>query len=831
MSALIRTRLAAGAVAIAGLALAFAVMAADRIIACGAYLGLFGTAVSTCALLALTHTFAKPSDPHASVSWRSLVPQVSALLVSTILFAAGMRLAVGGMLSVAITVWFVPLTFIAIVIALFRLGEALGAYALDEQSMHRPLSRRHGFWVVFAQTAYSLPMLGSFGLTDPWETHYGEVARELISRDDWISTWWAHEGWFHSKPILGFWMQALSMRFFGVDASPDHVLIGIGHHIAHPEWATRLPNFLLQTVCIYILYKGVARAWTRRAGLLAAIVLIAMPQWALLGHQAMPDMPLVSCLSAAMGLILFALCAKADATLRTYRITFGRASVQLSAMDIVTSIVLFTTLAQISYLFSRNVDLQLVAAPHGFRGHLDVFSAGSRGNCNLPGQLSCLTQRPVHNALQPALQALAWLTLTIVYLSFVHNERRVQRAAFLGAWAFAALSVMAKGPAGIALPAGTLLLYVIATRQWGVLTAIEIVPGLLAFAVMVLPWYVATYARHGNLFFNELVLTHMVGRTLNHLHDTNEGDDTSIRFYLWQLGYACFPWVGLAPLAFFSGKPIEETEQRNSPRLFMALWLLLAFGLFSTMLTKFHHYIFPAVPPIAVLIGVWLDKGIHSDDRLPTATLALAGAVMTATVGFDLIQNGATIGQARFLHLLAYQYRRAWPENIEYRPVLTATIVVCACFATAIAIARFRRVGATAFVLTSAVFSVWLLDVYLVKLAPHYGQRPVFDAYYRTRHSADEPIVAYQLNWKGENFYTGNHTALFVSSGPPMREYLSRLVRDGKRTVYFAAEHQRINSLRSEAATVGPISHFDVLTTQQESNKFALVRVDFGAPR
>ena len=42
------------------------------------------------------------------------------------------------------------------------------------------------------------------------------------------------------------------------------------------------------------------------------------------------------------------------------------------------------------------------------------------------------------------------------------------------------------------------------------------------------------------------------------------------------------------------------------------MWFVFAFALFSLMLTKFHHYILPALPPAAMLTGVLLDGMLRS---------------------------------------------------------------------------------------------------------------------------------------------------------------------------------------------------------------------------
>src|SRR5512140_1477582 len=65
-----------------------------------------------------------------------------------------------------------------------------------------------------------LPLAGSYGLFDPWETHYGEVGRQMAQRNDFISLYWPgsplDSEHFWSKPVLTFWLMALSMKVFGI---------------------------------------------------------------------------------------------------------------------------------------------------------------------------------------------------------------------------------------------------------------------------------------------------------------------------------------------------------------------------------------------------------------------------------------------------------------------------------------------------------------------------------------------------------------------------------------------------------------------------------------
>jgi 4-amino-4-deoxy-L-arabinose transferase-like glycosyltransferase len=906
--------------AIGGL-IALAIMSMKAQYRWGVSIGIVGVAVASIGLLDLLGTFDDPDDRVAkSTPLREVASILGGLLASFLATLLLVGLAAKGRLSIGLAAVLITTAFVALVACVYWTGVALGPWAVDEDGNPRPLWKRHGFWVVLAGTLLYLPMNGSYSLSDPWETHYGEVAREMLARNDWISTWWAQDGWFWSKPVLDFWMQAASMGIFGVDYRPGEMLADAANgHSPWPEWALRMPVFILTIVALYVLYKAVAKVFGRRAGLIGALILATMPQWFLLAHQTITDMPLVAALSTSMGLLMLGMHTDPEQKVKAWEISaFGR-RVRLTGYHLVFGVILMSALPQILYLWSRNLDFQTSPVPWFRLPHLDQFSSGSAGNCGLPGNEACNPQTPANPHFQPYLQGLMWLGVIGLVLSINWGERRRSRLYFLAAWYFAAVATMGKGPAGFGLPICVTFTYIAATRQWSRLLTVEITTGLLIILAVAIPWYFAMYIRHGQPFTDRLIFHDMYKRAMTHVHDTNEGDDVSFRFFVWQLGYALFPWTGLVPagLVFWTRRSDDASRGRGDVSVFMAMWFVFAFGLFTAMLTKFHHYIFPALPPAAMLTGILLDRmigkvqhrspvgmfkylgglgvsalllvygvfrlfpgrvdGFRADDgtlRPPSYVIAalcvalaialavvvihwfsppeeqpqgeseekarirnhedlmlgglgVAAAVLVALAGRDLFfkgESGDINGQARLLHLFTYNYRRPWPETLDWSGVLIAFTIVSASLCALLAVRRWRRHAAVLLTGTAIVWALWGLDVYLVKTSPHWGQREILETYYKMRGSPDEPIVAYQMNWKGENFYTGNRIPAFVSSGTPFTNWIKAQQDKGIRTIFFVTEHGRTSALKSEA---GNPSVFDTVTNKRLNNKFTLIRAKF----
>jgi 4-amino-4-deoxy-L-arabinose transferase-like glycosyltransferase len=665
-----------------------------------------------------------------------------------------------------------------------------------------------------------LPLLGTYSLVDPWESHYAEVAREMLERHDLLSPWWAHDGWFRSKPVLLFWLEALSMKLLGVGTGPHQLLAGaLG--AAHPEYAVRLPGLLAVVAGGVVLQKGLARLGPRLASGVA-LVFLTMSGTVLLAHQAITDTPLLGATAASLGLLAAAELASPDAAARVFELRLGRRALALHAGHLVAALLLLAVVPQLLVI--------VTAGP---------VHAGSPHACTLPGQPACAEVRLAHAALSPWLQLLFWAPLLAALAASFAAETRLDRLLVAGAWFAAGIGTMAKGPVGLVVPAAGAFLALVSGRSLRPLLRLEILRGPVLVALLVLPWYLAMYARHGRPFLDELVMRNMLGRTLDHLHDTNGSEDTGVAYFVKQLGYGTFPWSGLAAVAMLTAA--RRADQRSPHDRVRALFFgsaLATFVLVSTMGTKFHHYVLVALPGVAGVTGMFLEERIaaaasrtsRGAARWTWPVLLVVATALTWLVARDFtvpVTDDPTgpSGAARFFHLLTYRYDRRWISSAQFLPLL---VVAGPLFALALAPLgwvrrRLRPRVLGAFLALATLSAVWLGNVYPAVAAHDGGQRELLARYESERAQRHDsgPLVAWELNWKGENFYTGNDVAVFLGGGATFHAYVESERARGH-ALYIVTERPRLRSLRSE---LGAGLHTEELVTSAACDEFVLIRV------
>ncbi len=113
---------------------------------------------------------------------------------------------------------------------------------------------RQKIWVYTGIIAFSamflFPFLGSVNLFDTEEINYAESAREMILTGDYLTVQIDFEP-FPEKPPLFFWLQALSMKAFGIN-----------------EFAARFPNVVCGVISLVLLYLIGSSLYSHRFGLL-----------------------------------------------------------------------------------------------------------------------------------------------------------------------------------------------------------------------------------------------------------------------------------------------------------------------------------------------------------------------------------------------------------------------------------------------------------------------------------------------------------------------------------------------------------------------------------
>ena len=128
----------------------------------------------------------------------------------------------------------------------------------------------------FFFNAYSIPLF------DVDEGAFSEATREMFVRGDFISTY-LNGVPRYDKPILIYWLQALSIGLFGIN-----------------EFAFRLPSILAATGWVWISFLFVRRVKGTETGLIAAILVATALSVSIIAKAATADALLNFLIAASM---------------------------------------------------------------------------------------------------------------------------------------------------------------------------------------------------------------------------------------------------------------------------------------------------------------------------------------------------------------------------------------------------------------------------------------------------------------------------------------------------------------------------------------------------
>jgi 4-amino-4-deoxy-L-arabinose transferase-like glycosyltransferase len=635
--------------------------------------------------------------------------------------------------------------------------------------------------VLIAGLLLFIPFLGTLGVWDPWETHYGEVARSMLVRDDYVYPYW-ESAYFFSKPALPLWFIAFGLWITGSE-NPDLPDAALG---AGAEWGMRVPFALIAILCLWAVYRIGTQLKDRVTGLLCALVLASSAQFIFIGKQAMADMPFVGFLTAGLALFVAAVFDREeDAPAKP-------------GLKIITVLGIAVSLFPQLILIGREV-----------RGGADYAGLAAAGVVGLG---------------------------YIAWLGFKGTRQQCWMAGF---YVFVALSCLAKGLGPFAILAVPGALYMLLTLDFRILVRARLwmIP---LFLVVGAPWYVTMSLftgrdEEGKTFVDRFWIHDNFARVGQGVH----GDRGGLGYFIEQVAYGMFPWVAMLPQALgFAAKESGRHEDLNRRRalLFILLWGIGTYAFFSMSLTKFHHYIFPAVPAFAVLIGYWISHLAESPNKRISPFTALLIATVFAVAARDLINDPQNL-----VNLFTYKYDRDYPRDVQPRPWIITMVAVGMGFAFIYycrdtihralswlklsflldAITKQRSVANAllAFMLMGAAFGTWISHQHFNMLSPHWGQAHLFKTFHEER-QPNEPIYAYQLNWRGETFYSRNRILQVKESGANER---MRSLVDKPGREFIITEQSRYHTLQG---VLSPDKRDKMRILDRSNNKFYLVVVD-----
>jgi 4-amino-4-deoxy-L-arabinose transferase-like glycosyltransferase len=205
----------------------------------------------------------------------------------------------------------------------------------------------------------------------------------------------------------------------------------------------------------------------------------------------------------------------------------------------------------------------------------------------------------------------ALVAALLTFFQYMETGRKVWYYLF---FVCLALAFMTKGPLSVALAAPVIVLYCATERRWGAFLNRHTCPGILLFIAIVLPWYLAVYAREGFPYLYENILRQNFLRFFDAWSHKRP-----FYYYFTTLPLDFFPFSLFLPLGLYVAVRNWKTDWRTR---FFTLWFAWFFFFLSLSSGKISKYMLPALPALAVIVSGTITDAKSIYNRIVFAVTA-----------------------------------------------------------------------------------------------------------------------------------------------------------------------------------------------------------------
>jgi 4-amino-4-deoxy-L-arabinose transferase-like glycosyltransferase len=384
----------------------------------------------------------------------------------------------------------------------------------------------------------------------------------------------------------------------------------------------------------------------------------------------------------------------------------------------------------------------------------------------------------------------------------------------LFAYIFLGFAVLAKGPVAIILAAGILLSVWYLDERGGLFRKWHLIPGVLIAAAVSIPWFWLVFKQNGFAFISTFFINHNLARYITGIHHHSQ----PFFYYIPVLLALLFPWSGWLPL-LISKSPLQALRRWREwdiRMVFLSCWFLFPVLFFSLSDSKLAGYILPSLPPLALIMGIYISRaipaigvgvGIGVGFSSPISRLRIAAAL-------DLLFSaGMAIASPLFFQK---EYGGAWKTGL----LLSAAILIPAVFSFVFKLKGKCLQAFEATLLQGLVLVVVLAQFAFPVLGTYYSTRDIAHRALELRQSG-EPIITYRFFHHSLHYYTDYQVAGKLDDAASLIEF----ARDypGTLVVTNAAGMKEILSLREiSAASLAEQGNFRLMRFSIRNSKFEI---------